>query len=352
MGSLAESSKPRPLHVPRAASASAPLGQAGRAIHRILVCIDRSAFSDPCMRHAITLAKSLGGALTLVHVMQPAYERSGLPATDVLDWEAARQEALAYLETLQRAAAKELQQHVDTRLEQGHPAERITAVARELDADLTILGSQGEHGAARWNLGSTVQQVLAIARGSVLIVRKSPLHADAALTRILIPLDGSRRAESVLPTAVRLAKSHGAELLLAFVVREPVPTAILRSGGDFEVAQALATRLERTGAGYLEGLTAQMKREGVSARGRVIRSADERQSLLELSEAERSDLIVVSAHGSTCNPSLTCGSITAHLLTHALVPLMVLQDLREPEPCGETQDWRAPALRASFPEGI
>jgi len=59
----------------------------------------------------------------------------------------------------------------------------------------------------------------------------------------------------------------------------------------------------------------------------VLRSADEKQTLLEVSQKERCDLVVVAAHGSTCNPALTCGSVTAHLLAHSAVPLLVLQDL-------------------------
>ena len=75
--------------------------------------------------------------------------------------------------------------------------------------------------------------------------------------------------------------------------------------------------------------------------------------LLELARTERSDLIVLSAHGSTCNPAMTSGSVTAHLLTHSVVPLLVLQDLRDSGPRGPEGDRRAPPPRSSsFPEGI
>ena len=242
---------------------------------------------------------------------------------------------------------------VETRLEQGHPAERITAVARELEADLTVLGRQGERGVAASNLGSTLLQVLAVARGSVLITRSSSEDtADVSPKRILVPLDASLRAESVLPTAVRIARAHDAELLLVFVVQEPVPTAVLRAPEDLEVARELATRLEVSGKRYLEGLRDQLVREGATARTLVLRSADGRQSLLELSQREQSDLIVLSAHGSTCNPGLTFGSVTAHLLAHSLVSLLVIQDLRDSQFRGQEADRRAPPLRASYSEGI
>ncbi len=210
--------------------------------------------------------------------MQPLHERSGPQTTNVFDWEIARQEATAYLERLQREGTEASGRPVESRLEQGHPAERITEVARELGADLTVLGSQGERGVAAWNLGSTVQQVLAVARGSVLIARASPAGAvDGAPKRILVPLDGSIRAESVLPTAVRIASAHDAEMLLVFVVREQVATSVLRALEDLEIARKLAEHLAVGGEVYLDGLRDQLVREGASVRTRVVRSEDERQ---------------------------------------------------------------------------
>jgi nucleotide-binding universal stress UspA family protein len=356
MGNVVENSNPRYLEGPhpQPLQRRAPPREA-HAIHRILVCIDRSALSDACLQYAVAISKSLGSAMTLLHVMQPPHERPGVHATDVLDWEISRQEAGAYMEGLEREGTTASGRHVDTRLEQGHPAERITAVARELDADLTVLGGHGEHGAAAWNLGSTVLQVLAVIRASVLIARShSARVGEVSPQRILVPLDGSLRTESVLPTAVRIAKSYGAELLLALVVREPVHTAVLHTQEDLEVARELATRIEASGERYLEGLRDQLVREGASVRTLVLRSPDEKQSLLDLSQKERSDLIVLSAHGATCNSALTFGSVTAHLLTHSVVPLLVLQDLRDSELRGQDGDERAPSLRGSYPpaEGV
>jgi nucleotide-binding universal stress UspA family protein len=330
--------------------ASAALSPDAHAIRRILACVDGSPISEICVLHARSISKSLGSAITLLHVMESPHDRSGLHTTDVLDWEIARQEASAHLEALERGGAQEPGQEVSCRLEQGHPAERIAAVARELRADLTVLGSHGERGAAAWNLGSTVQQVLAVTRSSVLIARSAWATGEDSPKRILVPLDGSRRTESVLPTVVRIARAHDAELLLALVVQEPVATAVLRAPRDLELARDLATRIEASGKRYLEDLRQQLVREGASVRTLVLRSRDGKQSLLELSEKERSDLIVLSAHGSTCNPAMTFGGVAAHLLTHSVVSLLVLQDLGDTELRGPGSDRRAPPLRASYPE--
>ncbi len=322
-------------------------------MRHILVCLDRSTWSEACLPHAVSLARVFGSAITLLYVMQPLHEHSGAHITDPLGWEVARREASAYLEALARTAREAWGLSVDCRIEQGRPAERIIAIAQEIGAELTVIGSHGESGLAAWNLGSTAQQILAVSRGSVLLAHAaSPAPRVVTPTRILVPLDGSPRTESVLPTAVRIAAAHGAEVLLVHVVAEPLQTAVLHAG-DLDVARDLAARLESRAKRYLEHLRERLPRE-TRVRTLVARHVDERQSLLEISQQEQIDLVVLSAHGSVCNPSRPFGSVTHHLLAHSTIPLLVLQDLPEAEleRVGEDEEARsAPALRASYPPG-
>ncbi len=325
----------------------------------MLVCVDRSPFSEVCLPYAICIGKAFGSAITLLHVLEARHElsgpRSGPHSTDAVGWEVSRREANEYLERLERQATELSGLRVDVRLEQGHPAERIMALARQLGADLTVLGSHGEGGIAPWNLGSTVQQVLAVARGSVLVARSSsPAPTVVCPKRILVPLDGSPRTESVLPIAMRIATAHGAELVLVHVVDEPRPTSLLRAAEDLELAQELATRLESHARRYLENLRDQLTKEGASVRALVVRRMDGHQVLLEVAQEERIDLVILSAHGATCNAARAFGSVTAHLMAHSVIPLLVLQDLPEPElqRAGEVvEEEVAPPLRASFAPG-
>ncbi len=327
----------------------------GRGIRHILVCVDRSPSADLCLAYALSLANTFDSAVTLLYVMRPPREERGGPqTTDALGWEIARQEASAYLVRLETEATSSSGRRIDVRLEQGRPAERIVAVTREIGADLAVLGSHGEIGAAAWSLGSTALQVLATARSSVLIARGSSVAPGfAAPKRILVPLDGSLRTESVLPTAAGIATAHGAELLLVHVVAEPHPTGVLVESEDVALARELATRLESRAARYLDALRDKMGHEAPSIRTLVSRQADTRQSLVELAERERVDLVVLSAHGSTCNAARPFGSVTDYLVTHSKAPVLVIQDLPDSElRVGADADSQpAPPLRASYPPG-
>jgi nucleotide-binding universal stress UspA family protein len=325
--------------------------------HRILVCLDLSKRAEVCVPHALSLAKTFGSTITLVHVMESPHEHAGLQTNDALGWEISRQEAQGYLEKLGETVAQALGRPVDTRLEQGRPAVRLVDLAAELGADLSVLGSRGEGGGAALTLGSTVQQVLALARSSVFIAHSSStLPAAVTPTRILVPLDGSPRAESVLPSVARIASTYGAEILLVHIVQEPLRTALLRAPDDMDFARRLAQRLESGAIRYLDELRGQLAHEVNGVRTLVARGANEYQSLLEISQKERTDLMVLSAHGSGCDSTQSFGSVTAYLLTHSVIPLLVLQDLpaRELQPVLQANEKRTPpSLRASYaPENV
>jgi nucleotide-binding universal stress UspA family protein len=313
--------------------------------HRILVCLDRFGHSDACLPHAVAIAKTLGSAISLIYVMQPEV---GPRAIDALGWEISRQEALRYLERIEKEAATLLGRPVDVRLEQGRIAERIVDVAKETGADLIVLGRAGDDVGAQSSFGSTAQRVLGLAQKSILIAH-SP--SETALRRcILVPLDGSLRAESALLLAAQIARTTGAELLLIHVVREPLSTALLSVAQDMALARTLAGRLESNANTYLERLRGQVRQTDPTliVRTIVARHTNECQCLAAIAEREHGTLVVLSAHGAACDAAQSVGSVAAYFVAHSRSPLLVVQDL-PPHDRPNVQDGRSPSsLRASY----
>lgn len=257
------------------------------------------------------------------------------------------------LEGFEKNARAASQRPVATRLDQGRAAERIAVTARDVDADLVVLGSHGEGDLPAINLGSTAQQVLSLTRSSLLLAR-APGSAQErfAPERILVPLDGSPRTESTIPTVARLAKQSGAEVLLAHVVLDPLPTEVLRDADDLNLARELATRLESHARSYLSRIAENLGRDVDRVRSVVLRNTDQPQMLLELLEMEHVDLVMLSAHGATCNRERAFGSVTTHLLAYGPVPVVVLQDLSEDDlHATERFAQRAPGRPLSQPRG-
>ena len=297
------------------------------AFRHILICLDRSEAAERVLPLAAYLANSDCAQITLLHVLESRSSATTGRATDAIGWEIARTEARAYLESVGDRVAPATQTHVT----EGSTARRIVTMAEEFHADLIAITTHGEGGAAGWDLGSTTEKVLALTAGSVLIVPTDPSGIAARIPprRILIPLDGSRRTESVLPIAVRFARRAEAEIVLAHVVWEPIRTEILSSAEDLGLARKLAERQASNAARYLERMRERLASDGVAARVVVRRGRDHREALVSLATAEQADLVVLCAHGSVCNARRPFGSMTKYLITHASVPLLVIQDIAD-----------------------
>jgi nucleotide-binding universal stress UspA family protein len=307
---------------------------------RVMACLDRSPRAEVCAPYAGFMARALHAELTLVHVI-PTRAEADPSAFDVLGWEISRREAEQYL----AGAREELEgsalapESIRTELTQGQPAERVLALERELGTELTVLarGVAGSGGRVGWGLGATAQDVVMNSSGSVLIVPRdmAPVIPPA---RILVPLDGSQRAESVLSFVLEAARTQDAEVVLLHVVNEPRRSGVLSDGDDLRLARTLASRLQAGGQSYLDGVRSRLLRDISRVKVRVLTSADTREAVLDVARDEKVDLIVLSAHGTTCNADHPFGSVTIHALAHAKLPVLVVQDL----PASERRSDRPP----------
>ncbi|MCC6174007.1 MAG: universal stress protein [Chloroflexi bacterium] len=125
-------------------------------------------------------------------------------------------------------------------------------------------------------------------------------------TTILVPLDGSPLAEHALPFAERLARSHGARLVLLHVqasspVREPCPA----------LTEIAARPL-------LAGLD-------VETRTTAVPRADELgQAILHDAVACGADLVVLSTHGRGGLGRLLYGSVADQIMRQTTLPLLMV----------------------------
>ena len=308
----------------RARPASAPEGGVTGVGH-ILVCLDRSSLADGCLPYARFFADAFASKITLLHVIPSSPGAQESVRADALEWEIAKREAELYLSQAMTSLGA-APHGTATRLMQGFPAAQILATARELTADLTVLSSHGQGGESAGGLGSVAQRVLGLAGGSVLL---SPTMSSARIPpkRILVPLDGSLRSESVLPLVAELARFHASEVVLVHVVTDPTTTAVLSDPEDMRLALLLASRVHTNAEAYLAQIRARLLSNVPSVTTVVVRRTEDRQALLDIGAEQAADLIVLTAHGSTCNAERPFGSVVSYLLAHTQLPIFVFQDM-------------------------
>ena len=125
--------------------------------NHILVPTD---FSDPA-KHAreiaVMLARKLQAKVTLLN----AYYVPALPLGNPFEWPMGEVSRIAREDMdKELAAAKQDYAQVDAIVRPGSPAEVIMSVARELPADLIVMGTHGRRGVSRFLLGSVAANVV------------------------------------------------------------------------------------------------------------------------------------------------------------------------------------------------
>jgi nucleotide-binding universal stress UspA family protein len=294
---------------------------------RILVPLDRSPLAECVLPHVVALARSLDSQLMLLHVLSPSDRQGGLRAVDALDSQLRRAVAESYLEGV-RARLQEVGVAAQTKVIDGDAAEQILTLARENQIGLAILSSHGRSGLSGWNVSSVVQKVIMRAPISLMIVRAyQPAQPDLAglrYRRVMVPLDGSVRAESVLPLATTLARAE-AQVVLAHVVQRPqMPRRTPPSQEDSDLADRIVERNRSEAEQYLETVRAQLPSTAVETR--LLISNHAAAALHELAEQENADLVLLCAHGYSGELRWPYGGMAVSFVAYGSSPLLIFQD--------------------------
>jgi nucleotide-binding universal stress UspA family protein len=297
-------------------------------LNHILVPLDGSLLAECVLPHAVTLAQVFDTRLTLLRVVERDQSTGLKRAIDPLQWQIRKVEAEVYLDKLVARLNRGGLQAEKVILE-GLPQERIIEFTRDRGIGIIIISTHGQSGLSGWNVSSVVQKVILHAHVPMMIVRAHPsLATDIAqmsYRRVLVPLDGSRRAECALLLAKKLANFHNSRLLLVHAVVKPeMPRHTPFSGEERQLIDRL-TKLNQTRAGeYLKQLQAQLSPD---VETRVIIGDAPAVALQDVVAQENAELVVLSAHGYTGGTRWPYGSIALNFIAYGTTPLLIVQDL-------------------------
>jgi len=138
--------------------------------------------------------------------------------------------------------------------------------------------------------------------------------------KILVPLDGSPLAESVLPHAQALAKAEGAEIVLLSVPRTPSWEYLARSPG---LANKIIEDIEIETKEYLETEVTQLEKEGAKVTS-IIRKGPIPETILQVADEVHADVIAMSTHGYTGVQRWLLGSVADRVVHYSHIPVMLI----------------------------
>lgn len=188
-------------------------------IKTIVVGIDFSAESERAARQALEIARRMGSEVVLLHagdkLERPDLGESASKATrEALEVYWAQLDAALRAHRDQLAALRERLSGqgatISQVLSEDFPVQAIGKVARELGAELVVVGTHGRTGLRWFFLGSVAEAVVRTCPTDVLVARRDDAHAGG-YRRICVATDFSPAAERALGRALDLA-APGAQI--------------------------------------------------------------------------------------------------------------------------------------------
>lgn len=300
--------------------------------NHILAPLDGSALAECVLPHLVGMAKTFDARVTLLRVLKPHAEGDTPYPIDPVAWEIKKVETGAYLNEIVHRL-EETGTPVQQILLEGDPASCIKEFTDKHDVDLILLSSHGRSGLSRWNVSSVVRKVIQRVHRSFMLVRayksEQPDLKGIHYHKLLLPLDGSQRAECLFGPAKTVAQFYNAQLLVAHVTVKPeMPHQMPLTAEDQTLMARFIERNKQVAADYLEGLRTRLPYD-FESRLRV--SGDVALTLHEMVDEEAVDLLIMSAHGYSGQSKWPYGNITTSFIEYGSVPMLVMQDLKPEE---------------------
>jgi nucleotide-binding universal stress UspA family protein len=142
--------------------------------------------------------------------------------------------------------------------------------------------------------------------------------------RIIVPLDGSDRAESVLPLAACIARASGGTIILVRVVAISTdaevflaqPTGAPESVTKIVVDEARDYLVHITGSEALAGIATEIE----------VMAGEAAASILAVTESSQADLVVLCSHGYSGPKRWALGSVADKVIRHTSEPVLLLRE--------------------------
>jgi nucleotide-binding universal stress UspA family protein len=297
---------------------------------QILVPLDGSPLAEQALPCAMALSKGLGyelvflGAVSIPCDTQEILNKAGVQPDALLEQLKAEAE-----EHLVEMVEKMRQAGVSARhvVQCGPAAETIVSYADQMDVQQIVMATHGYTGPNRLTHGSVAERVVQSASVPVLLVRvqeagEKDFHQPMCCQRILVPLDGSARAEHVLKAVTDIALALDSEVILFQV--PIVYVSGWMTGEWFVPVQGVLATAKQDAEDYLSYVAARLKQQGlkVCTATQIGAVAD---SIIEHAEANRVDLIAMSTHGRTGLRRWSLGSVADRVLRAGKLPILLVR---------------------------
>ncbi len=270
----------------------------------IVVPVDGSVYAELALAPAEVFCHAFGSHMKIIAVEQtqkaklrmwPARQSAAQSDSGIRDY-------LKQLTSQMKKAGIE----TDTAMGTGSVAEEIDHLASDLDADLIVMSAYGVSGVERWFTDDLASSLVRRTHLPVLLIRPTEEWKSrrSQFKRLLVTLDGSEGAEQVLRYTRAIAAKFESEIILLAVPEADSEQENLQHYIG-KVAKALSAR-------------------GLNVRS-VVTGSGAARTILEVSESESPDLIMMATRGrGGLNRNTLIGSVADKVAQTAICPVFLV----------------------------
>ncbi|HEY8257445.1 MAG TPA: universal stress protein [Gemmatimonadales bacterium] len=298
---------------------------------RLLVPLDGSAFGETALPLAAAVAERRGSKLELVTVLaSPSDPDVAATVTAGIEAEM-RTRAQTYLEGLAERVQRQFDIDVGVTALDGEIASAIAAHAMADPPELIVMSTHGRTGPSRFILGSVADRLIRQLHCPFILVHPATPSANGELpaaARVLVPLDGSRSAESVLDEVARL---FSASLVTLHLVRVVAPAEVVPMAAPMALPAIVPGQIEARLASareYLERTASKLRKTGWHVKQEVLTEWMPSTGVHTYAIAHECDLIAIATRGLGGVQRMLLGSVADRVIRDSATPVLVVN----PEP--------------------
>jgi nucleotide-binding universal stress UspA family protein len=296
---------------------------------RMLIPLDGSKTAEKVLPYARYLARGLKVPVELTGVIDIAEMATHIAA-----------ERARFLDTMIEDGVRQSREYlgkiaktfeggkVECTVDKGR-AEDVIINRGEADKGMLIaMATHGRSGMNRWLLGSVAEKVLRGTANPLLLVRateQAKSEGEATLKSIVVPLDGSELAESVLPMVGGLAKKLGLDVQLFRSYN--VPYSVYGSGDGYTAIDIneLLAEVGNEAREYLEKKSADLKKLGVDKVTCATKEGFGADEIISAGRRTPDNLIAMCSHGRSGVRRWVLGSVTETVVRHTEDPVLIVR---------------------------
>jgi len=277
----------------------------------ILVPVDGSLSCLRAKELAALIAKTFQSKVTLIHVVSHNFMHPELKANFDLPPLVLQELDKAYLKAGRKIikTAEEFfkEKSIEVEAELVRHEDQAEPLVKRIEKeafDLVVMGNRSEDQAERFALGSVTEKVLMYAQCPVLIVKRS-----TKITKLLVAIDGSEQANTVLKYAFQLARNFGAKITLLHA--EEAKLFNLQPKTIREISERIL-------------LDAETNVKGIEFDKRLEIGKPE-ETIIKVAKQEDYDIIILGGRGLSSIKRFLLGSVSAYVSMYARNSVLIVR---------------------------